>query len=229
MVDAVAKVSLLVVDDSLTSCIVLAKQLQKLGYDVDMANGGKEALAKLDSKQYQLMLLDYFMPDMDGFEVAKHIRTQEKDAAKHLPIIGVSGETDQSHKDLCIKQGMDGVLEKPVDNEALQNMIQLWCAAPVEQQSSYQPVKVSKADLHILFNEATVQDLADLQKAIAANDVGASQRLVHRMKGAALTLGKHVIADYATQLEQQFKNSTIKVQLCQRIIEGIEQEMRKSV
>lgn len=40
----VEKVSLLVVDDSLTSCIVLAKQLQKLGYDVDMANGGLEAL-----------------------------------------------------------------------------------------------------------------------------------------------------------------------------------------
>lgn len=225
MVNAVTTASLLVVDDSLTSCIVLAKQLKKLGYDADTANGGKDALAKLSNKMYQLLLLDCFMPDMDGFEVVKLIRAQEKDTAVHLPVIGISGETDPEHKALCLKYGMDGVLEKPVSDDALQSIIQLWCTVPAAQHINHQPVKVSKADLHILFNETTSQDLVDLKKAISENDIGGSQRLVHRMKGAALTLGKSAIAEYALQLEQLLKNRTIEVHLCQCIIERIEQEI----
>lgn len=227
MTDAAVTASLLVVDDSLTSCIVLAKQLQKLGYEVDTANSGQEALLKLDKKQYQLMLLDCFMPDMDGFAVTKHIRDQEKISSMHLPIIGVSGETDIEHKKLCLMHGMDGVLEKPVDAEALKNVIQLWCQVPDEHAIVAKPIHVSKEDLQTIFYETTQQDLLDLQNAIATENRESAQRLAHRMKGAALTLGKHEMAKHITELEQLLKKCTIEVQLCQQIIQAIDQNMHK--
>lgn len=227
MSDAVVKVTLLVVDDSLTSCIVLTKQLQKLGYEVDTAHSGQEALDQLNGKSYQLMLLDCFMPEMDGFEVTRRIREQEARTATHLPIIGISAETDIGHKKMCLMQGMDGVLEKPIDSDALDKVIQLWCPVASEQTQPVKAERIDKETLQQLFNETTKEDLQVLAHYIAANDRTGAQRIVHRIKGAALTLGQHDIAEQTTQLEKLFQECTTEVHVYQHIVHKIEHLLHK--
>lgn len=173
------------------------------------------------------MLLDCFMPDMDGFEVTKQIRLQEKTTKAHLPIIGVSGESDMTHKKLCLMHGMDGVLEKPVDTTALKNVIELWCPVAESIDMDLSPLSISKADLQLLFYETTKQDLDALLVTLESEDIVGAQRLVHRMKGAALTLGKQDIAEQATHLEQLLRDRTIEVHVYQGVIHKIDRMLHK--
>lgn len=102
---------ILVVDDNEMNRDMLSRRLAKQGHDVDMAEDGLRALEKLGQSEFDLVLLDIMMPEIDGYEVLGRIKADEK--LRHIPVVMISaiGETDSVVR--CIELGADDYLPKP--------------------------------------------------------------------------------------------------------------------
>ena len=110
--------------------------LSKLGYGVDVVGDGKAALEALNHHSYDLILMDFHMPEMDGLEATKAIRAHGGAWSK-IPIIALTASALVGERDKCIAAGMNDYLAKPIDSEALARMLSTWTVdmpqpAPVE-------------------------------------------------------------------------------------------------
>src|SRR5580765_3060467 len=106
---------ILIVDDEPFNLDLLEQELSDLGYPSERANDGKQALAKLDQIDPDLVLLDYRMPDMNGLDVLREIRQRRKD----LPVVMITafGTIDLAVE--AVKAGADDFVTKPFDPEHL--------------------------------------------------------------------------------------------------------------
>ncbi len=108
----------LVVDDSRSMRAILSKQLRELGFTVVEAPGGTEALRSLDQEgPFDIVLLDWNMPEMDGHEVLTLIRAQE--AYKEVRVMMVTTESEMSQVSVTLEAGANEYLMKPFDRDAL--------------------------------------------------------------------------------------------------------------
>ena len=108
---------ILIVDDQPQNIELLEVYLVPQGYDVVKAANGEEALGKLFSNQIDVMLLDVMMPGMDGFEVTRRVRSDDKN--RLLPIIIVTALREREDRVKGIEAGCDDFLSKPVDKMEL--------------------------------------------------------------------------------------------------------------
>jgi CheY-like chemotaxis protein len=117
-------VQILLVDDSNIVRMVIAKQLERVGFSTDEAEDGNIAVAKVKEKEYDLIFMDVMMPNLDGMEATKQIRQFEQESGREPSIIiGVTGYTNRAD---CIASGMDDFMFKPVTIEQLKGTIQHW-------------------------------------------------------------------------------------------------------
>ena len=124
---------ILVVDDNLVNLKVAEKQLQKLGYRVDLAGGGKAAIKALFGAHYTVVLLDCEMPEMDGYATVAEIRRLEG-ANGHTMVIAMTAHALEGARLRCLNAGMDEYVAKPVTLNALTAVLQR-CAAVVQRSS----------------------------------------------------------------------------------------------
>ncbi len=103
--------SVLVVDDNLTIRVLAQSMLEKIGAKVDVATNGREALLAVCYQDFDLIMTDVFMPEMDGIELVKQLRAQGRTAK----IIGMSASSVSDELDRIIEAGADGVVNKPFD------------------------------------------------------------------------------------------------------------------
>jgi sigma-B regulation protein RsbU (phosphoserine phosphatase) len=108
---------LLIVDDSDDNRIVLSRPLQRQGHEVDEAVNGVEALAALERADYDLVLLDIMMPEMDGYEVLERMRTDVR--MRTVPVVVISAIDDMESIVRCVELGADDYLTKPFDRVLL--------------------------------------------------------------------------------------------------------------
>ncbi len=115
-----AGVLILVAEDNATNRIVVSRLLAQRGYAHEMAEDGREALARYEaSPGYGLLLTDFHMPEMDGFELTAAIRGQETDGRARLPIVALTADALPGTEQRCLDAGMDGYLTKPIDSGRL--------------------------------------------------------------------------------------------------------------
>jgi len=117
---------ILLVEDNELNQLVATSQLHKLGYEVEIANNGKDAVEAVKSSRYSLILMDCQMPEMDGFESTSIIRNYEATKGQHTPIIAMTANAMISDRDNCINAGMDDYLSKPVNLNDLKNVLDKW-------------------------------------------------------------------------------------------------------
>jgi PAS domain S-box-containing protein len=113
----------LVVDDSSMNRIIAQKILSKWKLSVDLAEDGLQALEKIESNHYDLILMDIHMPGMDGFETVRVIRGKEELRYKNLPIIALTGSVYEEHDTLITEAGMNDYILKPFDADLLYKKI----------------------------------------------------------------------------------------------------------
>jgi chemosensory pili system protein ChpA (sensor histidine kinase/response regulator) len=118
---------ILVVDDSITVRRVTQRLLQREGYRVAMASDGLQALERLQEERPAVVLSDIEMPRMDGFDLARNIRADER--LKHLPIIMITSRIAEKHREHAKALGVDHYLGKPYSEEALMSLVRHYCAA----------------------------------------------------------------------------------------------------
>ncbi len=122
--DEVTKFTAMVVDDSITVRRVGARLLERNGFDVMTAKDGVDAITVLQERIPDIMLLDIEMPRMDGFELATHMRNDEK--LKNIPIIMITSRTGEKHRERAKRIGVEHYLGKPYqENELLQKILGL--------------------------------------------------------------------------------------------------------
>ena len=127
----------LVVDDNPINQRVAVKMLEKLGCRVDLAGTGMEALAAICRHPYPLVFMDCQMPELDGFETTRLIRSQEPPGA-HLPIIAMTANAMAGDREACLSAGMDDFISKPIIVEELRAKVAHWLpdAKPQDRKSS---------------------------------------------------------------------------------------------
>lgn len=110
---ATAQGTLLVVDDDAANRDVLARRLMRQGYDVSTAENGRLALEMIRESAFDLVLLDIMMPEMDGFEVLKRLKSD--DSLHQIPVIMISAMSETDSAVRCIELGAEDYLPKPFD------------------------------------------------------------------------------------------------------------------
>ncbi|MFV7235712.1 response regulator [Flavobacterium sp. ZB4R12] len=116
---------ILLVDDDMRNVFALSKILQERGMEVIKSENGKNALDMLDTHtDIDLVLMDIMMPEMDGYEAMKRIRSQIK--FKNLPMIALTAKAMKDDKQKCIDAGANDYITKPIDVERLLLLMRVW-------------------------------------------------------------------------------------------------------
>ena len=123
---------IMVVDDSITVRRVTQRLLQREGYRVVLANDGLQALGRLQDELPAVVLSDIEMPRMDGFDLARNIRGDER--TRNLPIIMITSRIAEKHREHAVELGVDHYLGKPYAEEELLGLIAHYCAREVDAE-----------------------------------------------------------------------------------------------
>ena len=118
----------LVVEDNAINQLVARGLLDQLGFVVDIAGNGYEALAALDKAAYAAVLMDCQMPEMDGYTATEEIRRREG-SGRHTPIIAMTAGALAEDEERCLAAGMDAYLPKPIDGKRLETILIHWTAS----------------------------------------------------------------------------------------------------
>ncbi|SKA06105.1 Signal transduction histidine kinase [Enhydrobacter aerosaccus] len=211
VVTAPPGVRVLAVDDNQVNLDVVAGQLEILGIPLDTAANGIEALTLWRDRTYSLVLTDIHMPDMDGFELTREIRTEEtaNPDRPRTPIVALTANALKGEAERCLAAGMDDYLTKPLTLDRLQDAVARWTAL-----AKARPAALDRSIVSQMFgdNPATVERVLDRFREAGAklvDEIVGSRdepdrlvELAHKLKGAARAAGAARLGDLAEALEQ---------------------------
>jgi signal transduction histidine kinase/CheY-like chemotaxis protein len=212
---------ILLTEDSLVGQKLVAGILQRRGHALQVANNGKEALARLESEDFDLVLMDVQMPEMDGLEATATIRAKEARSGTHIPIIAMTAHAIKGDRERCLEAGMDGYVSKPIRAQRLLEVIgsvfngtRNSAGGPEAEPPSAEVMDWSEAlrsvqgdhDLLRSIAEAFLEEcpglLARIEKAIGQADAVALRVAAHTIKGSARYFGAKPTFEQAFDLEK---------------------------
>jgi len=110
---------ILVAEDNVVNQKLLVRLLEKRGHVVLVAKNGRDALAAVEQYQFDVVLMDVQMPEMDGLEATVAIRAREQGGAAHLPIVALTAHAMKGDEERCLQSGMDAYVSKPIQPDTL--------------------------------------------------------------------------------------------------------------
>jgi CheY-like chemotaxis protein len=120
---------LLLADDNAVNLKVGSMLLKRFGYVADVAANGFEVLRALETKTYDLVLLDVQMPEMDGYEAARRVRAKWGENEQARPrLVAMTGNAMQGDREKCLEAGMDDYISKPIRLDDLRSALERWGA-----------------------------------------------------------------------------------------------------
>jgi two-component system, sensor histidine kinase and response regulator len=142
-----ANARLLLAEDNSVNQDVALTMLEVLGCQVEIAYHGQEVLKALARTTYDLVLMDCQMPEMDGFEATKAIRSQEAVVTatprSRLPIIALTANAMAGDRERCLSAGMDDYLSKPFSQEKLREVLSRWLPQTAQRENSQKVISAS--------------------------------------------------------------------------------------
>lgn len=200
----------LVVDDIPVNQKLLIMHLKKMGFQVESAFNGKDAVAMVQERDYALIFMDCDMPVMNGYEATIAIRQEELKSGKHVPIVAMTSYDRVGDRERCLSVGMDEYLTKGVTQKQLQEVVQ-WClsrgtgaqeAAETTAQAVEEKDQILDIDSLIktfgnyeleeilkLFLMSTTTLTSCLQFAIEDHDVESVSHFAYSLKGPCSSIG----------------------------------------
>jgi CheY-like chemotaxis protein len=219
--------SILLVEDNLINQQVALGILQIQGYNVTVVNNGKEALDAHAAADFDLILMDCHMPEVDGFEATREIRGRERASGKHVPIVALTANAMAHDREDCLNAGMDDHLSKPFSMQTLQAMLDRWMpqAAPGASQESVDAVdgqvlhrlrKVMTngrpellAKVINLYLSESPKLLQRLRRAAVANDGAELARVAHSLKSSSANVGAKALSRYCENMESSARRGEV--------------------
>jgi CheY-like chemotaxis protein len=118
---AMARLRVLVAEDNPVNRRLLGVMLERLGHAVEFAHDGRQAVERVRATDYDVVLMDLQMPEMDGITATREIRAVG--GAKRLPIVAVTADATTEDRELCLSAGMDDYLVKPINPELFREVL----------------------------------------------------------------------------------------------------------
>ena len=228
-------IRLLLADDNLTNQQVGVGILKKLGFHADVVSNGAEALDALKENTYSLVLMDVQMPEVDGIEATRQIRTTKTAVLNpNIPIIAMTAHALGNDQARCLEAGMNGYITKPVNPDILAATLQKWLPEqqkkmpvielpddPTEQNGDNNPADIfdkngflqrmmDDTDLAHLILSEFLKDIPtqidNLRTMVEENTTAAAGDQAHKIKGAASNVGGKKLAEVASNMEKAGKS-----------------------
>jgi two-component system, sensor histidine kinase and response regulator len=221
--------TVLLVEDNHINQVLAVKLLKNHGYQVSVAENGRLALESWRSHTFDFILMDMMMPEMDGLEATRRIRSEELgQEGRHIPIIAMTANAMTGDRERCLDAGMDGYISKPVKPEVLHQEIErVMSGRPAGTATSVpataevgqaRPV-FDRADalsriaddeellttLIDMFKEDAPRYLGDIDAALAALDWMKLGHFAHTLKGVLATFSARRGEHLASELEEAAK------------------------
>ncbi|HET9209544.1 MAG TPA: ATP-binding protein [Thermoanaerobaculia bacterium] len=199
--------SILLAEDHPVSRRVTAGLLAHLGYEADLAGHGLEVLAALESRRYDVILMDVQMPGIDGLEVTRRIR-RELPANRQPRIVALTAHAMSGDRERCLEAGMDGYLSKPVQIAALEAALvaaSLLDGTTLDQLRNLRDGEGLVATLIQTFLATSAADLAAVRQGAEESrwtEVGAT---VHRLAGSSAVLGALHVSAACRAIEERLR------------------------
>jgi len=129
--------NILVADDYPTNQLVASMHLKAVGFNVDLAGDGQQAVAAFEDKPYDLILMDIQMPVLNGFDATRKIRILEAASKRdrRVPIIALTANALKGDEEKCLEAGMDGYLTKPIHRQKLIRAAVHWLGLETDSPS----------------------------------------------------------------------------------------------
>ena len=204
------RLRILVAEDNTINQKVIAGVLAHLGHDMTLTADGVEATEALEGGQFDLILMDCQMSEMDGFQATRKIRASEQGTGKHIPIVAMTAHAMKGDDSRCYKAGMDGYVTKPIAVASIRDEIQRVLGGQLEGRPASRPTGSSETQGHgaeaTCLDEQAIMDrvggdpallaevvellredvpklLTQLRVAIRSRDLPAAARTAHTLKG----------------------------------------------
>ena len=225
-------VRILVAEDNEVNRKVIVTLLKRKSFSVMAVENGRKAVEAVRTGDFNLILMDVQMPEMDGFEATAEIRQTENESV-HLPIIALTAHALKGDRERCLQAGMDDYLSKPIEPDQLFEMIETWTKAKVEEEpvqteetkteelelkKEQTPLDVQAAlvrfsgdkefflDMLADFLESLPEKLTEMQKAVDAKDYRLLGVHAHNLKGVSANFNAGELTDLSRQLDECCKS-----------------------
>jgi len=198
---------ILLAEDNAVNRQLARRLLEKRGYTVIIAKNGIEALAAVEREEIDMVLMDVQMPEMDGLEAIRAIRSNEKKSKRHLPIISLTAHVMKGDREKCIEAGADDYIPKPIQPANLFAAMERMppserdpepdVAAPAISDSfnaalleRVQGDRELLAEIVQLFESGLPAILQGLRESIARKEAAEIARTAHMLKGSVGNFGR---------------------------------------
>ncbi|QDG51303.1 response regulator [Persicimonas caeni] len=219
----------LLVDDDRVNVLVVRKMLEKDGCEVEVAQDGLQAVEKFKEQNYDLVLMDCQMPNLDGYGATRRIREWEGavGARRHTPVVALTASVVDGLRSKCLDAGMDDLLSKPVRRQALLKAVHHWSeeradegqtaglgaeaslTTKLPQVFDHAHLRAQLGDDDSFIAEVVQSFLTTLSEVLPALNRAAVRqnfdelrRYTHQLRGAASNAGALSIAEAASQVEE---------------------------
>ncbi|HET7441199.1 MAG TPA: response regulator [Terriglobales bacterium] len=208
----------LLAEDNPVNQTLAMRILERLGHKVQVINNGKEAIGRVQTEEFDLILMDVQMPEMDGLEATMAIRSAEAGTGKHVPIVAMTAHAMKGDREKCLSAGMDGYLSKPIRIDELKQAIsradRKQQPGPVPEQSPFRAIGQLELLLDsVMGDRALLAEMAELwladsakqekqiREGLDSGDARMVQRAAHALKGSVGTFQASAAQEAANQLE----------------------------
>lgn len=209
---------ILLVEDDVINQLITSRMLKEKGHDVDIANNGREALELFELNDYHVILMDIYMPEMDGIEATKEIRKKEE-RHSHTPIIALTAYALSGDRERFLSLGMDEYLAKPIQ------MMELF--AMMDQVSNGNLPSNSNLNKGVEDNKKKEDEIKEEQNRLFREKITSVTEAVSKSINDLVNLSvhdltvieasAHKIKEYANQIEAiELKRAAFKMELSAR-------------
>jgi CheY-like chemotaxis protein/HPt (histidine-containing phosphotransfer) domain-containing protein len=192
----------------------MVEMLHELGCDVDVVENGRLALEAILSNDYPIVLMDCQMPELDGYEATRRLRSSGGPKA-NLPVIAVTAHAVVGERERALAAGMSDYIAKPVTPAGLAGILSKWLkldsgegppseAAPETAELTREPVLTSSrrsAKVIELFLRFGPTQIETIHSAVCARDKATVRASAHKLKGSCMAIGAMAMARICAALE----------------------------
>jgi CheY-like chemotaxis protein len=236
----------LLAEDSLVNQKLAVAMLRRWGHRVTLARNGREAVAAVSGRRFDLILMDVQMPEMDGLEATAAIRSQEKRTGTRTPIMAMTAHALKGDRERCLRAGMDGYVSKPIRSRELLHAMEALVGdadstdasrdTPPPPDAGYTWTEhfasvTDHPELRALIKDSVTREtphlLDSLRKAIASEDPDKLMLAAQTLNGSIRYFDAATAHDLAAQLEAIGRDGSVRG--AAEILSALEQEMENLV
>ena len=217
---AQAGLRVLLAEDHPVNQKVASRMLERMGHTVVIAPDGRQAIAALEADDFDVVLMDVQMPEMDGFEAVRAIRQREAVEGQHIPVIALTAHAMQGDRERCLNAGFDDYLTKPIRQAELQRVLQTLERRSADRRSLKHPLIESLMticggddafahELAASFLETAPRCLAGIDTSLRSRDSRTLAAEAHGLKGISRTIGANDLATVCAELEDAARRGDI--------------------